>query len=70
MRLAERWNRIRTELTFADLLIDVGGKALLALGVGALLAEYLAPIAGALVVVGLLFSVTVKAKYWKRFWGS
>ncbi len=65
---SERWKRIRVELALGDLLIDVGGKALAALGLGALLAHWLRPCAWGLIVVGLLMSVTVKMKYWKRFW--
>ena len=52
-----------------DLLLDVSGKIMLALGIGALLARYLQPYAWLLLVVGIALSTTVKAKYWKRFWG-
>ena len=65
---SSRWNRLRGELTFQDLLLDVSGKVLLALAVGALLARWLEPYAKILIVVGLALSVSVKAKYWKRFW--
>ena len=66
--LSDRWNRIRTELTLRDLALDVSGKALVALGFGALLAQYLEPYAAGLILAGLVLSATVKAKYWKRFW--
>ena len=65
---SQRWNRIRTELTLQDLLLDVSGKALMALGLGACFAQYLARYACGLVIVGLVLSIMVKAKYWKRFW--
>ena len=68
--LSDRWNRLRTELTLNDLLVDVSGKFLLGLGLGALFVRYLQPYAWVLIGVGLGLSVTVKAKYWKRFWGN
>ncbi len=68
MPLGRRWNRIKASLTLADLLLDVTGKALVALGLGALLASWVKPYAVGLIVVGLAVSVTVKAKYWKQFW--
>ena len=57
------------ELTLNDLLVDVSGKFLLGLGLGAVLAHCLRPYAWILVVLGITLSTTVKAKYWKRFWG-
>ena len=66
--LTERWNRIRTEFTLQDLILDVVGKVLVGFGIGVLLAASLAPYAWLLIVVGLGCSVLVKAKYWKRFW--
>lgn len=51
-----------------DLCVDLSGKGLVALGVGALLAAWLEPYAWILIVVGVVLSATVKAKYWKRFW--
>ena len=66
---AERWNRIKTKLTLTDLLLDMSGKMLLTLGLGACLASYLAPYAWGLIIVGFGLSVAVKLKYWKQFWG-
>ena len=63
-----RWNRIKTDVTLQDLGQDVLGKVLVALGLGALFAQALLAYAGVLIAVGLLLSVVVKAKYWKRFW--
>jgi len=51
-----------------DLLLDVSGKVLVGLGLGAWLARYLRSSAWILVIVGVGLSATVKAKYWKRFW--
>ena len=65
---SERWSRVRTELTLRDLLLDVSGKVLVGLGLGAWLARYLQSSAWILVIVGIGLSATVKAKYWKRFW--
>ena len=65
---SNRWERLRSELTFHDLLWDVSGKFLLGLGLGTLLARWLEPYAKVLIIVGLGISVSVKAKYWKRFW--
>ena len=65
---SQRWNRIRTELTFTDVLLDVSGKVLVALGLGTLFAKWLERYALSLIVVGLILSGLVKAKYWKRFW--
>jgi len=65
---SERWNRVRTELMLRDLLLDVSGKVLVGLGLGAWLARYLRSSAWILVIVGVGLSATVKAKYWKRFW--
>ena len=50
-------------------MLDVSGKVLLGLGAGAVLARYLKPCAWLLIVMGIALSATVKAKYWKRFWG-
>ena len=66
--LTERWNRVRTEFALRDLILDVVGKVLVGLGIGAWLAAALAPYAWMFVVVGLSCSLSVKAKYWKRFW--
>jgi len=66
--LSNRWSRVRSELTLQDLLLDVGGKTLVALGLGALFASVLQPYAWALIGGGLVCSTIVKAKYWKRFW--
>ena len=66
--LTERWNRIRTEFALQDLAVDVVGKVLVGIGIGALLAASLVPYAWWLIIGGLGCSVIVKAKYWKRFW--
>ena len=66
--LSDRWNRVRGEFALRDLALDVTGKVLVGLGIGAFLAASLAPHAWLLIIVGLGCSVIVKAKYWKRFW--
>ena len=70
--MTERWNRIRGHLTPGDLLLDVSGKMLAAFGLGLLAASRGCPAssAGWMIVLGLLMSLTVKAKHWKRFWGG
>jgi len=65
---SERWNTIRSEFTLQDLALDVTGKMLVGIGIGALLAAHIAPIAWAVIGVGLGCSAIVKAKHWKRFW--
>ena len=65
---SERWHRIKAEVTLCDLLADVSGKVLVALGLGALLAPALLPFAWVLVLGGLGLSLFIKAKYWTRFW--
>ena len=65
---SQRWNRIKADVTVTDLCVDVSGKILLALGLGAIFARSLAPYASGLIIVGLLLSAAAKAKYWKRFW--
>jgi hypothetical protein len=49
-------------------MVDVVGKILVALGVGALLSPWLLSWALSFIIVGLAFTVAVKAKYWKKFW--
>jgi len=66
--LADRWNRIRGTFTLQDLTLDVTGKILVGLGLGALLAEPLRPYTWGLIGIGLGCSAIVKAKYWKKFW--
>jgi len=68
--LAERWNRIRGEVTWNDLVVDVNGKILVGLGLGMLVAAAGCPpsAAGWTILFGILLSATAKAKYWKRFW--
>lgn len=70
MTRGERYNRVIRELTLKDLLVDITGKVLVGLGLGALFAHYLRPYTWWLIIVGLVLSVSVKAKYWKRFWSS
>ncbi len=66
--LPERWNRVRSRFSLTDLAIDMEGKVLAALGIGALIAPAIRDIALALVVVGVGLTLTIKAKHWKRFW--
>jgi Na+/phosphate symporter len=66
--LSQRWNRLRTTLTLQDLAVDVSGKILVGVGVGTLLAWALQPYAWILIIIGLVLSATIKAKYWKQFW--
>ncbi len=66
--LADRWNRIRSELTMADLGLDILGKMLVGLGLGTLLADRMRPYAMVVIALGVALSLIVKAKYWKRFW--
>ena len=66
--LSERWHRLRTELTLKDLLLDILGKVTAALGIGALWHQYLREAAWALIGVGVALSLSVKRKYWNRFW--
>jgi len=68
MSLPTRLERVVRELRWTDFLLDVTGKFLVGLGLGALLASQLLPCAWALITVGLALSVVVKAKYWKQFW--
>ena len=69
-RLEDRWKRLRTQVTLQDLMLDVGGKTLAALGLGALLAPCLGRVAWLLIGLGVSLSLIVKAKYWKRFWSG
>ncbi len=70
--LTERWNRVRTQLSLGDLALDVSGKMLAAFGLGLLAAAGGCPASsgGWLMLVGVLMSATVKAKYWKSFWAE
>ena len=63
-----RWDRIKAKVTLGDLLVDITGKIVMALGLGVLLAPWLAPYAPVLILAGLVLSALVKAKYWKQFW--
>ena len=65
---SQRWQRVRGELTMTDLMLDVSGKVLAAVGFGAIFARHLASCAWGLIGFGLILSATIKAKYWKRFW--
>jgi hypothetical protein len=65
---SQRWNRVRSEIALQDLMLDVSGKVLVALGLGAIFAGHIKPYAGVAIFLGLALSVIVKAKYWKRFW--
>ena len=66
--LSERWHRLRSDVTLKDLCLDVLGKVTAALGVGALLHQYLHDAAWAMIGIGIALSLTVKRKYWNRFW--
>ena len=66
--LTERWNRLRTELTLKDLSLDLIGKIVAALGIGALWHQYLHEAAWAMIGIGISLSLAVKRKYWNRFW--
>ena len=68
--LSERWNRIRAHVTLSDLAMDAGGKMLAAFGLGLLAAAGGCPArtGGWMILLGVLMSLTVKAKHWKRFW--
>ena len=66
--LTDRWNRIRGTFTLQDLTLDVTGKILAGLGLGALWAPALQPYIWCLIGGGLVCSAVAKAKYWKRFW--
>ena len=68
LSLAERWNRIRSTLTMADLGVDILGKMLVGLGLGALFAGALRPYVWLMILIGVACSGIVKAKYWKQFW--
>lgn len=61
------WNRVRAHVTLTDLLLDITGKFLVGLGVGAWCARTLAPYQWWLIGLGIACSVFVKLKYWKRF---
>lgn len=65
---SRRWDRLKAELTMRDLALDVTGKMLVALGLGALWASVLRPSVWCLIGAGVLLSAVVKVKYWKRFW--
>jgi hypothetical protein len=69
-RLSQRWDRVKTELTLNDLVLDASGKILIALGFGALLAERLASYIWCLVGTGLILVLWVKMRHWKKFWGA
>jgi F0F1-type ATP synthase assembly protein I len=65
---SERWAKVREELRLGDLCVDVLGKVLVGVGLGALWAQVIQPVAWGLIAVGAVLMVIVKAKYWKRFW--
>jgi hypothetical protein len=66
--LRARWDHVKQQLTLGDLLLDVAGKVLAALGAGSLFAQSLVPAAWWLIGAGVGMSLVVKAKHWKRFW--
>ena len=65
-----RWDRVVKSLSPSDLLLDIAGKMLVGLGIGALLATLLLPSAWMLIGLGIGMSAVVKAKYWKLFWAD
>lgn len=65
---SERWQRVKAGLTFRDLLLDVFGKILLGIGLGALWAEAVRPYVWCFIGTGVIISAVVKLKYWNRFW--
>ena len=68
--LPERWERIKPGFTLFDLTMDSLGKFLVALGLGILLAHWIADaiIAAFLIGAGAAITWAIKAKHWKRFW--
>ena len=66
--LTARWNHVRSTFALSDLLLDITGKVLVALGLGVWLAPILQPYVWLLIIAGVVVSLTVKAKYWKQFW--
>ena len=66
---SRRWEDVKTVLTMRDLVLDVTGKTLVALGCGALWASMIGPYIWCLIGSGVILSAVVKVKYWKRFWG-
>ena len=63
-----RWDRLKSSVSLKDLMLDILGKVLTAIGLGALLAPYLAGCAWILIGIGVALSLSVKAKYWNQFW--
>ncbi len=64
--MSEAWNRVRGHLTLQDLMLDVTGKMLVALGLGALFGDFVRPRAWYFIIGGVLLSVVAKLKYMKH----
>ena len=67
---SERWQRIKAELTLKDLLLDIFGKILFGIGLGALWADAVRPYVWCFIGTGVIISAIVKLKYWNRFWSE
>ena len=65
---SDRWQRIRSELTLKDFLMDIAGKMLVGVGLGVLCAETLHPYVWCFIGTGVILSLLVKLKYWRQFW--
>ena len=65
---SDRWQRVKAELTVKDFLLDIAGKMLIGVGLGALCAETFRPYVWCLIGTGIILSALVKVKHWKRFW--
>ena len=65
---SERWQRVKAELTFKDVLWDIAGKMLIGVGIGAVYADTIRPYVSCFIGSGIILSLLVKAKYVKRFW--
>ena len=66
---SERWQRVKAKLTLKDLLLDIAGKMLVGVGIGALCADTLRPYVWCFIGTGVILSAVVKRKYWNQFWG-
>ena len=65
---SERWQRVKADLTLNDLLLDIAGKMLVGVGIGALYADAIRPSLWCFIGSGIILSLLIKAKYSKRFW--
>ena len=65
---SERWQRVKADLTLKDLLLDIAGKMLVGVGIGALYADAIRPYSWCFIGSGVILSVLVNTKYVKQFW--